>query len=257
MIPKIIHYCWLSNDPIPKDMQKYIDGWHKKLPDYEFMLWNFERFDINSSQWVKEAFGKKKYAFAADYIRLYALYNYGGIYMDMDVEVLKSFNPFLELKTMICFENGKHGLEMATFGTEKGSQWIKKCLEYYKNRPFIKANGMLDMVTFPYIIQQICLKDYYHLEHVSNIEEALENESDNVLSVLPSDYFSPKETFKNERIILTENTVSIHHFKGTWLPWYSRIEKRISNALGFDSQDIIRRIIYKIQLDFSKIRCIK
>ena len=91
MIPKIIHYCWLSKDPIPKDMQMFIDGWYEKLPDYEFMLWDFNRFDIHSSQWVKEAFSKKKYAFAADYIRLYALYNYGGIYMDMDVEVLKSF----------------------------------------------------------------------------------------------------------------------------------------------------------------------
>lgn len=119
MIPKIIHYCWLSKDPIPKDMQMFIDGWYEKLPDYEFMLWDFNRFDIHSSQWVKEAFSKKKYAFAADYIRLYALYNYGGIYMDMDVEVLKSFDPFLKLKTMICFENSKQGLEMATFGVEK------------------------------------------------------------------------------------------------------------------------------------------
>lgn len=90
MIPKIIHYCWLSNDPIPADMQRYIESWKKFLPDYEFMLWNFSRFDINSSDWVKEAFKNKKYAFAADYIRLYALYNYGGIYMDMDVEVLET-----------------------------------------------------------------------------------------------------------------------------------------------------------------------
>ena len=59
MIPKIIHYCWLSKDPIPKDMQMFIDGWYEKLPDYEFMLWDFNRFDIHSSQWVKEAFSKK------------------------------------------------------------------------------------------------------------------------------------------------------------------------------------------------------
>ena len=118
MIPKIIHYCWLSKDPIPKDMQMFIDGWYEKLPDYEFMLWDFNRFDIHSSQWVKEAFSKKKYAFAADYIRLYALYNYGGIYMDMDVEVLKSFDPFLKLKTMICFENSKQGLELLEWKKE-------------------------------------------------------------------------------------------------------------------------------------------
>ena len=89
MIPKIIHYCWLSNDPIPEKLQEYMKSWKEKLPDYEFKLWNFDCFDINSSQWVKEAFEAKKYAFAADYIRLYAVYNYGGIYMDMDVEVIK------------------------------------------------------------------------------------------------------------------------------------------------------------------------
>ena len=80
MIPKIIHYCWLSNDPIPENMQKWMSTW-KKLNGYEFILWNFDRFDINSSIWVKQAFNAKKYAFAADYIRAFALYNYGGIYM--------------------------------------------------------------------------------------------------------------------------------------------------------------------------------
>ena len=107
MIPKIIHYCWLSNDPIPEDLSRYMKTWKQKLPDYEFMLWDFNRFDKNNSQWVKEAFEHKKYAFAADYIRLYALYHYGGIYLDMDVEVLKTFTPFLSLRTMIGFENGK------------------------------------------------------------------------------------------------------------------------------------------------------
>ena len=81
MIPKIIHYCWLSKDPIPKDMQMFIDGWYEKLPDYEFMLWDFNRFDIHSSQWVKEAFSKKKYAFAADYMRYIIMVVYTWIWM--------------------------------------------------------------------------------------------------------------------------------------------------------------------------------
>ena len=104
MIPKIIHYCWLSNDPIPSNIQHYMDSWKKYLPDYEFIHWNFDKFDKSSSRWVSEAFDNKKYAFAADYIRLYALYHYGGIYLDMDVEVLKSFNPFLSLQTMMGWQ---------------------------------------------------------------------------------------------------------------------------------------------------------
>lgn len=252
MIPKIIHYCWLSDEPIPADMQKYINGWKDKLPDYEFILWNFKRFDINSSDWVKEAFSNKKYAFAADYIRLYALYNYGGIYMDMDVEVLKTFNPFLKLSTMICYENGKNGLEMATFGVEKGSPWVKKCLDYYYQRHFIKKDGMFDMVTLPYLIQNICLKDTYQLVPIKTISEAIDVKESYMIPVFPSEYFSPKSSFKSEKITITNNTISIHHFSGTWLPWYSRFEKKIFNAVGLESPDFIRRVIFKIQLELAK-----
>ena len=122
MIPKIIHYCWLSNDPIPSNIQHYMDSWKKYLPDYEFIHWNFDKFDKSSSRWVSEAFDNKKYAFAADYIRLYALYHYGGIYLDMDVEVLKSFNPFLSLQTMMGWQYGKgKGLEVAAFEIGRAS----------------------------------------------------------------------------------------------------------------------------------------
>lgn len=96
MIPKIIHLCWLSGDPYPPKIQKCLESWKKFLPEYEVMLWDGNRFDLNSSSWVAQAFAKK-YAFAADYIRMYALYHYGGIYLDSDVEVLKSFDELLTL----------------------------------------------------------------------------------------------------------------------------------------------------------------
>ena len=144
MIPKIIHWCWLSDAPIPASLQKCMDSWKMYLPDYEFIHWNFQRFPKGKSKWVDEAFANKKYAFAADYIRLYALYNYGGFYLDMDVEALKSFNPFLSLKTAICYEHdGKGKLEMAAFGVEPQSEWVKKCLDYYVGRSFIKEDGLI------------------------------------------------------------------------------------------------------------------
>ena len=93
MIPKRIHLCWLSGDPYPAKIGKCLASWKKHLPDYEVVLWDTKRFDLESSPWVKQAFEAKKYAFAADYIRFYALYNYGGIYLDSDVEVLRSFDP--------------------------------------------------------------------------------------------------------------------------------------------------------------------
>ena len=97
MIPKIIHLCWLSGDPYPPKIAKCLETWKKHLADYEIILWDTNRFDLNSSIWVRQAFEKKKYAFAADFIRFYALYHFGGIYLDSDVEVLKSFDDLLDL----------------------------------------------------------------------------------------------------------------------------------------------------------------
>ena len=129
MIPKIIHYCWLSNDPYPEDLKRCMATWKEKLPDYEFMLWNFDRFDKSSSLWVQQAFDNKKYAFAADYIRLFAVYNYGGIYMDMDIEVLKSFNDLLGSDLIFAYENEeKTGIEAGCFGAQKGNPVIKNVL---------------------------------------------------------------------------------------------------------------------------------
>ena len=106
MIPKVIHLCWLSGDPYPAKISRCLSTWKKYLPDYEVMLWDTKRFDLESSIWVKQAFEKKKYAFAADYIRFYALYNYGGIYLDADVTATGSFDAFLE-KSLFIIKNPK------------------------------------------------------------------------------------------------------------------------------------------------------
>lgn len=101
-----------------------MDSWKKFLPDYEFVLWDLERFDIKTSQWVKEAFEARKYAFAADYIRLYAVYNYGGIYMDMDVEVVRPFDDLLASPYILGLESEK-GVEAGVFGAERYSLLVK------------------------------------------------------------------------------------------------------------------------------------
>lgn len=95
MIPKVIHYCWLSGDPFPSNIKACMDSWKKVMPDYEWKVWNTENFDVNSVPYVREAFEKRKWAFAADYIRMYALYTEGGIYLDSDVKILKPFDDFL------------------------------------------------------------------------------------------------------------------------------------------------------------------
>ena len=244
MIPRIIHYCWLSKDPIPSNLQRYINSWEKELPDYEFMLWDFNRFKKESSRWVSEAFDNKKYAFAADYIRLYALYHFGGIYLDMDVEVLKSFNPFLQLKTMICWQFGDGtGLEVAAFGAEAHTPWLKLYLDCYKDRPFILPDGKFDIKKpLPLTIEKLLLDNGYKLKSVSSIEDAMEIEKKTKeIPIFPATFFSPK-SFTDGKITITSETYSIHHFTSSWLPFYTRWEIKFWHYLGIPNKNILKSI---------------
>ncbi|WP_303187413.1 glycosyltransferase family 32 protein [Phocaeicola coprocola] len=222
MIPKIIHYCWLSGDPYPEKIKYCIDSWKKFLPDYEFMLWDLNRFDINSSIWVKEAFEVKKYAFAADYIRLYALYTYGGIYLDTDVEVLRSFDSLLDLKYFIGKENTPHGIEAAILGAEKGTIWIKTCLAHYQNRHFNLGLGKFDTEVLPSIILNILSKEYEIID--INRKDEIDKNSTNKIFRFPVDYFSPM-TWDTHELNITNNTYAIHHFAGTWKKNKTTLEK--------------------------------
>lgn len=198
MIPKIIHYCWLSNDPVPEDLQTYMKSWKEKLPEYEFIKWDFNRFEKSSSVWVSEAFDNKKYAFAADYIRLYAIYNYGGIYMDMDIEVIKSFNPLLDSEYMMAYERpNQPWIEAGCFGAEKGNEFIGDCLKRYENRHFIKEDGSYDQLPLPQVMAKV-LKD-------SNL----------YYSFYSWDYFTAK-SYDTGIETPSDNTFAIHHFAGSW-----------------------------------------
>lgn len=195
MIPKIIHYCWLSDDPYPELISKCINSWRKHLPDYEIVLWDRNRIDINSNLWLQQAYENRKYAFAADYIRFYALYHYGGIYLDADVEVLKSFDDLLSKKQFVGEEAGGD-IEAAVIGVEKGLSWVKKCLEYYSERTFVKLDGKFDMRPVPLMVSEVLFG--------MDIE------------VKPFHFFSPKD-IKIGKIFVNNETYCIHHFDGKWV----------------------------------------
>ena len=136
-IPKTIHYCWFGNNDKPTIVKKCIESWEKNLSDYEIIEWNEETFNIECNDFVKEAYEKKMYAFVSDYVRVYALYNYGGIYLDTDVEVNKSFNDLLENDSIWGFEE-KNYIATSTIGARKGNELIKEFLDEYNGRKFIK-----------------------------------------------------------------------------------------------------------------------
>lgn len=215
MIPKIIHLCWLSGDSYPPKIAKCLESWKTFLPDYEVILWNTNRFDLESSLWVKQAFENKKYAFAADYIRFYALYHFGGIYLDSDVEVIKSFDDLLDLPYFVGAE--KAGTpEAAIMGAEKGCDWIKQCLDYYENRSFIKEDGSLDIKKLPEIMNEEILK--LKPLRVLSLDESKQirtlDFSKEVL-IFNDVYFSPK-VFDSREVELTPYTYAIHHYQNSW-----------------------------------------
>ncbi|MDE7407268.1 MAG: glycosyl transferase [Muribaculaceae bacterium] len=229
MIPKIIHYCWLSNDPVPAQLQRCIDTWKPLLPDYEIWLWDFERLGDDLNDWVREAFNAKKYAFAADYVRAYALYNYGGIYMDSDVELLKSFDPFLHLPYMMCRESGTDSIEAACIGAEKGHPFFKALVEYYHDRHFVRSDGSFEDTPMPYIFIATAKKNALTIKDIPTPEYF--DADPNTLSVLPSYYFSPIN-LETMQMDLAPQTVAIHRFAATWRTPAHRAKKRFQRLIG-------------------------
>lgn len=208
MIPKTIHYCWFGRGEKPALALKCIESWKKYLPDYEIKEWNEDNFDVNSNQYVKEAYEARKFAFVTDYVRLYALYNEGGVYMDTDVEVLKSYNPFLHHVAFSGFESDGN-VPTGMMAAEKGSKWACELLNGYKTRRFVKDDGSFDMTTNTTIITNYMIQKGLILNNKYQ-------DFTNFVTMYPSDYFCPKDHTTGQ-IKLTDNSVCIHHFSGSWL----------------------------------------
>ena len=155
MIPKKIHYVWVGGNPKSKDIERCLKTWKKHLPDYEIIEWNENNFDINSNQYVKKAYEHKKWAFVSDYIRMYAIYNYGGIYFDTDVLVLDNLDEFLHNEAFIGYEDDNYPFT-AVFGAVKGHSLIKHILEMYDNISFDKEN----VITNTEMVKKLLIEQY-------------------------------------------------------------------------------------------------
>lgn len=178
MIPKIIHYCWLSNDPQPKMIRQCIASWRKHLPDYEIRLWDSASLDYNAIPFTRDALSHHKWAFVSDYVRLYALYHEGGIYLDSDVRAFGKIdellqNDFFSGLEMRDKQHTQIYLEAAIMGASPGHPFIKKSLDLYSRRSFVKPDGTLDLTPIPTILSEEMENDYSWLrqdmtQHLSN-----------------------------------------------------------------------------------------
>ena len=223
MIHKKIHYCWFGKCKMPELALKCIESWRVNLPDYELKEWNENSFDINSNFYVKEAYESRKFAFVTDYVRLYALYTEGGIYMDTDVEVIKNLDPFLDLPAFSGFEDNVH-IPTGIMAAEKGSVWAGWQLKYYDDRHFLLPDGTLDLTTNVEIIGRLMGEKGFILRNgLYNFQ--------NIITIFPRDYFCPK-SHTTGKIELTQNTYTIHHFAGSWKSTSDRLKRRIVHLIG-------------------------
>lgn len=251
MIPKIIHYCWFGKGEKPKLAQKCIASWKKYLSDYEFIEWNEDNFDIGCNKYVEEAYSSKKYAFVTDYVRLYALYNIGGIYMDTDVEVLTNYDMFLHHKAFSGFESDGN-VPTGMMAAEKGNKWIGDLLKYYNDKLFIYDDGSYNLTTNTTIITNYMVEIGLRLDNTYQNFEGL-------VSMYPSDYFCPKD-HRTGKIKLTHNSVCIHHFAGSWLEHKSmsyRLYKLKTYIMRIFGDKLINSIIYTLKLDKLKKKLLK
>jgi mannosyltransferase OCH1-like enzyme len=216
MIPKVVHYCWFGRGQMPKMALKCIDSWKRYLPDYQLKLWNEDNFDLNINTYALEAYQTRKFAFVTDYVRLFVLYNEGGIYMDTDVEVLKSLDGFLLLPAFSGFEGEKY-VPTGIMASEKGGKWVEEQLDYYKEKHFILPDGSFDLTTNTQIISNIMESNGFILKNSYQIYK-------DCMHVFPYDYFSPLQYGK---ILTTENSHCIHHFASSWNPDRRKIKKFI------------------------------
>lgn len=214
MIPKIIHYCWFGPNEKPKSVKRYIESWKTILPDYEVKEWNESNFDIECCNYVKQAYAAKKFAFVSDYARLKALYEYGGVYLDTDVEVVQCltllFDNHRESDVILGFEE-KDWVCTSTIIAQKNSQFILDFLSQYNVRSFVDNSGNLDMKTNVEVLTEILIKCGLEANN-SNQELIYKNRK---ITIIPKEYLSPMD-YINRIDNRNENTYTVHHFDISW-----------------------------------------
>lgn len=220
MIPKIIHYCWFGGADKPKLFKKCLASWRKFCPDYEIREWNEDNFDVASCPYVKEAYEAKKWAFVSDYARFKVLYEYGGIYLDTDVELLKNLDGLLS-NPFTGFEESDSVATGLIMGCEKGDGLCAEMTEEYEKDAFF-IDGKQNLRT-------VCERVTDDLIRHGLIPNG-ETQSVFGYTIYAKDYFNPMDRDRG-KVVATENTYSIHWYAGTWVSSYDKFRGRVYQLL--------------------------
>lgn len=240
MIPKIIHYCWFGGKPLPKLAEDSIGSWRKHLPDYKIKEWNERNFPLEKYTFAQQAMENRQFAFVSDVARLHALKEEGGIYMDTDVEVLKSLDGFLHHTAFSGFENDDF-VPTGIMASEKNGRWVTDLLSYYEGKSLFKEDGSISSISNTFIITGMMKEKGFLMNNTFQEEE-------DYVAFYPNDYFCPK-SYKTGNIDLTENSYCIHHFAKSWIPlkdkWKNIAKMKAMNIFGHQNIQMLIDLIKK------------
>lgn len=207
-IPKIIHYCWLGGNSKPESVLKCIASWKKYCPDYEIREWNESNLDISINDYTKQAYEAKAWGFVPDYLRLWIVYTYGGIYLDTDVQMVRNFDPLLKEEAFAGFEDNTHIALGLGFGAEAKNSIIAMHMKKYENLSFLNPDGSYNRTPSPQYSTQV-------MQHIGLKENNGHVQRINGFACYPPEFFCPK-SFTTGILRITKNTYSIHQFDASW-----------------------------------------
>ena len=214
MIPHIIHYCWFGGNPLPELEQKCLASWHEYMPDWEYKWWNEETFDIAAAPlYVRQAYEARKFAFVSDYVRLWALEKYGGLYMDVDFMVYRPFDELMDKYAAFAgYEGSKRQPVMqGVIASEAHGAWVRDMLQTYQTRPFIKPEGSLDMYpNTQYFTDRLITQGFKN----DGVEKDVFVAGEFFLHVYPVYYFCPVLTTGED--LRTPETYCEHMGESSW-----------------------------------------
>ena len=222
MIPKIIHYCWFGRGEKPELARRCIASWRKFCPEFEIREWNEDNCDYLALPFMAEAYAAKKYAFVSDVMRLLVLEQYGGVYFDTDVEVVRDISPLLNDEGFIGFENDQFVNSGQVMAAVPHQRVVQAMIEAYKQLHFTNADGSLNAVGCPRLNTDV-------LERFGLVRNGQEQLAAGI-HVYPADYFNPLDSATG-RLKKTENTWSIHWYSMSWLPKHVRLKAKLGRMV--------------------------